>query len=116
MKTVRETLAKAAAHWRQILIAFLALSLAFGLGMFVQFRRDAARAAGEQNSSLRASLYSLSEAVDDLPNLIASLEDGAPVPAGESGAFTHLRLRAGAVLEQLHRSSGTMDSLAHWYL
>ena len=43
-------------------------------------------------------------------------EDGAPVPADESGAFALLRLRAGAVLEQLHRSSGTLDSLAHWYL
>ena len=116
MKTIQDALTKAAAHWRQILIAILALALAFGLGMFVQSRRDAARAAEAQSFSLRTSLYGLSEAVDDLPNLIASLEDGAPVPAGESGAFTHLRLRAGTVLEQLHRSSGTMDSLAHWYL
>ena len=116
MGKIRQKLHAVRAHWSQILVACGALALAFGLGMFVQFRRDAARAAEEQNSSLRASLYSLSEAVDDLPNLIASSEDDAPVPAGESEAFTHLRLRAGAVLEQLHRSSGTMDSLAHWYL
>ncbi len=116
MGTIRQKLNAIRAHWFQILVACLALALAFGMGMYVQSRRDVARAAEEQNASLRASLYSLSEAVDDLPNLIESLEDGAPVPAGESGAFALLRLRAGAVLEQLHRSSGTMDSLAHWYL
>ena len=33
-----------------------------------------------------------------------------------TGRRALLRLRAGAVLEQLHRSSGTLDSLAHWYL
>ena len=116
MGTIRQKLHAVRERWFQILVACGALALAFGLGMFVQSRRDAARAAEEQNSSLRASLYSLSEAVDELPNLIASLEDGAPVPADESGAFALLRLRAGAVLEQLHRSSGTLDSLAHWYL
>lgn len=116
MGTIQRKLNAVREHWFQILIACLALALAFGLGMFVQSRRDVARAAEEQKASLRTSLYSLSEAVDDLPNLIESLEDGAPIPPDYNGAFTLLRLRAGAVLEQLHRSSGTMDSLAHWYL
>ena len=77
MGKIRQKLHAVRAHWSQILVACGALALAFGLGMFVQSRRDAARAAEEQNSSLRASLYGLSEAVDELPNLIASLEDGA---------------------------------------
>lgn len=100
----------------KILLACVILVFVFGLGMYVQSRRDVARAAEEQNASLRTSLYSLSEAVDDLPNLIESLEDGAPIPPDYNGTFTLLRLRAGAVLEQLHRSSGTKESLAHWYL
>ena len=116
MEKVRQKLTSLRSRWPRILAACLALALAFGLGMYVQSRRDVARAAEEQNASLRTSLYSLSEAVDDLPNLIESLEDGAPVPADDSGTFTLLRLRAGAVLEQLNRSSGTKDSLAHWYL
>ena len=116
MEKVRQKLTSLRARWPRVLAVCLALALAFGLGMYVQSRRDVARAAEEQNASLRTSLYSLSEAVDDLPNLIESLEDGAPIPPDYNGTFTLLRLRAGAVLEQLHRSSGTKESLAHWYL
>ena len=116
MGTIRQKLHAVRAHWFQILVVCGALALAFGLGMFVQSRRAAEAAAAEWEYYLQSSLYSLSEAVDDLPNLVASLEDGAPVPAGENGAFALLRPRAGAALEQLPRSSGTMDSLAHWYL
>ena len=113
MEKVRQKLTSLRARWPRILAACLALALAFGLGMYVQSRRDVAQAAEEQNASLRTSL---SESVDDLPNLIESLEDGAPIPPDYNGTFTLLRLRAGAVLEQLHRSSGTKESLAHWYL
>ena len=116
MGTIRQKLASVRARWPRILAACLALALTFGLGMYVQSRRDVARAEEEQTASLRAALYGLSEAVDDLPNLIESLEDSAPIPPDYNGAFTLLRLRAGAALEQLHRSSGTVESLAHWYL
>ncbi len=59
MEKVRQKLTSLRSRWPRILAACLALALAFGLGMYVQSRRDVARAAEEQNASLRTSLYSL---------------------------------------------------------